>query len=145
MSAISMDFGRWALASADVEVQLIDSVTNGVGVPGSAEVAAAQFDPNMAWTLDRFQRRFAHAWVPGRVVLTSDALEFRPRQHEDSHTPLALRLNAVVSIEAISKLFTKLVRVEVNSGQVIAFRCRAPFAFAEQLQMAAGAVRAVAA
>jgi hypothetical protein len=51
----------------------------------------------------------------------------------------------VVSIEAISKLFTKLVRVEVTSGQVIAFRCRSPFVFAEQLQMAAGAVRAVAA
>ena len=145
MSTISMNAGRWALASTDVEVQVINASADGAHMPEHAEVVAAPFGQSLSWTLDRFQRRFGHAWVPGRVVLTADALDFRPRQQEDSPTPLALRLGEVVSIEAISKLFTKLVRVEVTSGQVIAFRCRSPFVFAEQLQMAAGAVRAVAA
>jgi hypothetical protein len=135
---------RHVLASVEAEVRVIGA-DDGVGAHHSMVESSRPPTQSLTWTLERFQRRFGHNWVPGQVVVSAGALEFHTREHDDSPIPLAMRLGEVVAIEAVSKIFSKLVRVEVATGQKLEIRCRTPFSFAEQLQMAAGEVRAAAA
>ncbi len=140
-----MDAGRWLLAAVDADVQVLALGASDLPVFEVERDHNGAIVTGLGWTLERFQRRFGHHWVPGRVELSADAVEFRPREPIASATPLALRLHEVDSIDAIVKVFNKTVRVGVAGGHLLAFRCREPFAFAEQLRMAAGAVRATAA
>jgi hypothetical protein len=145
MSTIAMDAGRWVLAAADTEVQLIAAAPQARRADLDGQPGGTALNEVLALSLRRFEHHHGRSWVPGRLVLTADALEFRPREFEGFPTPIVLRMSDVVSVEAISRLFTKMVRVEVGAGQMLSLRCRSPFTFAEQLQMAAGAVRAAAA
>ncbi|HML50683.1 MAG TPA: hypothetical protein PKD84_04625 [Propionicimonas sp.] len=147
MPTVDADVSRWIVASHDTEVMVMDSVASHVLTDAeSAEDSA--FNQSLEWTLRRFQDRFASSWVTGRVTLTSEALQFYPRETTEevtSPTPIALRLNEVIDISTESRLFHKAVRVMLASGQTLTFRCRAPEVFAEQIRTVAGAVRAMSA
>lgn len=145
MPSTGMEADRWVLAAVDADVQVLELGAGELAVFDVERDESGAVLTGLGWTLERFQRRFGHHWVPGRVELSAGAVEFRPREPVASATPLALRLHEVDSIDAISKVFNKTVRVGVAGGHLLAFRCREPFAFAEQLRMAAGAVRATAA
>lgn len=147
MPAVDVDVSRWVVAASETEVMV--SETGGLAVPESNdETNQGRFNQSLSWTLRRFQDRFGSSWVPGRVILSSDALQFRPREAENdgsSPTPIALHFDEVIDISTESRLFSKTVRVTLSSGQALTFRCRAPEVFAEQLRTVAGAVRAVSA
>ena len=140
-----MDAGRWLLASVDTDVQVVALGASDLPVFEVERDHNGAIVTGLGWTLERFQRRFGHHWVPGRIELSADALEFRPRDNLASSTPFALRLHEIDSIEAVAKVFNKTIRLGVAGGHLLAFRCREPFALAEQMRMAAGAVRATAA
>jgi len=144
MPLTSMDASRWVLASVDTEVQVLSDNAEHSAAPTQDQELPIGSITGLGWTLRRFVRRFGNQWVPGRVELSSDALEFRPRDPEASSTPIALLLSEVGSVEAVSKVFQKTVQVGVTDGDVLVLRCRSPYVFAEQLRMAAGAVRAMA-
>jgi hypothetical protein len=147
MPSTGMDATRWALVSADVEVMVDGAHVEEAESPQDSTTPLAPFNQSLDWTLQRFRERFGRTWVAGRLVLRSDSLEFRPREMEDglhSSTPIMVRLADVSAVSAESRVFSKLVRVAISSGQQLTFRCRNPHALAEQLRMAAGAVRAAA-
>ncbi len=106
--------------------------------PTAAEVG------DTTWTLTRFHERFGNQWVAGRVVISSEALEFRPRDQLNP-VPLALRVGLVTSIEPVATLFHKAMRVQLASGEVLTFRCRTAASLVEGLETAVGAVRSAAA
>jgi hypothetical protein len=108
-----------------------------------AEASSAEVG-DTAWTLARFHERFGNQWVAGRVVISSEALEFRPRDSV-SAVPLALRVGQVTSIESVSTLFNKSMRVQLASGEVLTFRCRTAASLVEGLETAVGAARSAAA
>lgn len=146
MPAVDIDVSRWVVATSDTELMV-------TGLGGSVgdrfeDPTDGEYDQNLQWTLRRFQDRFGSTWVPGRVTLSPDALRFRPRESTtdlSSPTLVALHLQEVLDINTDTKLFNKLVRVVLCSGQTLTFRCRAPEVFAEQLRAAAGAMRALSA
>lgn len=146
MPAVDIDVSRWAIATADTELMVTGPARSGADLFDDAVDGGP--DQSLQWTLARFQHRFGSTWVPGRVTLCPDALKFRPREttaDPSSPTPLALHLHEVLDISTDTRLFNKLVRVALDSGQTLTFRCRAPEVFAEQLRTAAGAVRAFSA
>lgn len=146
MPAVDIDVSRWVVATADTELMVTGPVGPDTDVFDDAD--DGEFNQSLQWTLHRFQHRFGSTWVPGRVTLSSDALRFRPREASaevSSPTPLALHLSELLDISTDTRLFNKLVRVTLSSGQTLTFRCRAPEVFAEQLRSAAGAVRALSA
>lgn len=147
MPTTDADVSRWIVASQDAEVMVTDSGASHI-LADQDSADDAGFNQSLEWTLRRFQDRFASSWVTGRVTLTSEALQFYPRETTEemtSPTPIALRLNEVIDISTESKLFHKAVRVGLASGQTLCFRCRAPEVLAEQVRTAAGAVRAMSA
>lgn len=147
MTPASMQIGRWALASAEADLQLgaADTATEVVGkhVLDEPDQLVGELD-DTAWTLARFHERFGSQWVSGRVVVSAEALEFRPRDQVNT-VPLALRIGQVTTIEPVTTLFNKGMRVQLTSGEVLTFRCRTASDFMETLQTAAGAARAAAA
>jgi hypothetical protein len=138
-----MQIGRWALASAEAEVQLgaVHSAVENVDEQPEELVEEAG---DTAWTLARFHDRFGNHWVSGRVVISAEALEFRPRDQVNA-VPLALRVGQVTAIESVSTLFNKAMRVQLATGEVLTFRCRNAAELVEGLQSAAGAARSAAA
>ena len=143
MTPASMQSGRWALASAEADVQL-GAVHSAVENADEHTAELAEDAGDTAWTLSRFHDRFGSQWVSGRVVISAEALEFRPRDQVNT-VPLALRVGQVTAIESISTLFNKGMRVQLASGEVLTFRCRTASELVESLQSAAGAARAAAA
>lgn len=142
-----MNASRWVVAACDTDVMVSESTSSSAS-ESHDDADHNQFNQSLAWTLRRFQDRFGSSWVPGRVILSSDALQFRPRETESegsSPTPIALHFDEVIDISTEARLFSKTVRVALASGQVLTFRCRAPEGFAEQLRTVAGAVRALSA
>lgn len=147
MPAVDVDVSRWVVAASETEV-MVSTAMDALGDQSDGTADQGQFSQSLSWTLRRFQDRFGTAWVPGRMILSSEALQFRPRETDtdgSSPTPIALRLHEVIDISTESRLFSKTVRVMLASGQVLTFRCRAPEVFAEQLRTVAGAVRALSA
>lgn len=143
MTTASMQIGRWALASADADVQLGAVRSMGEHGEDHVEPTAAEVG-DTTWTLTRFHERFGNQWVAGRVVISSEALEFRPRD-QFNPVPLALRVGLVTSIEPVATLFHKAMRVQLASGEVLTFRCRTAASLVEGLETAVGAVRSAAA
>ncbi len=143
MTPASMQSGRWALASAEADVQLGAVRSMDEHADDHVEEPADQAG-DTAWTLARFHERFGNQWVAGRVVISSEALEFRPRDQVNA-VPLALRVSQVSSIESISTLFSKAMRVQLASGDVLTFRCRTAAGLIEGLESAVGAARSTAA
>jgi len=147
MTPASMQIGRWALASAEADLQLgvASTATDVVDEHAldEADRPAVELD-DTAWTLARFHERFGGQWVSGRVVVSAEALEFRPRDQVNA-VPLALRIGQVTTIEPVSTLFNKGMRVQLATGEVLTFRCRTASDLMETLQSAAGAARAAAA
>lgn len=144
MPSLGMDSGRWVLAAADVEAQVMDAPDSAGDETEAGDSVAGQVSDAL-WTLARFRERFGHGWAAGRVEISADFVEFRPRQADDSGLPIAVQTRNIRSVEAVSRVFTKLVRVTMASGHVIVLRCRAPQELAEQLRSAIGALRAAAA
>lgn len=138
-----MQIGRWALASAEADVQLV--AVRSMGEHSDDHVEATTEDlGDTTWTLARFHERFGNQWVAGKVVISSEALEFRPRDQINAF-PLALRVGQVTSIESVSTLFNKAMRVQLASGEVLTFRCRTAASLIEGLETAVGAARSAAA
>ena len=147
MPTVDADVSRWIVASHDTEVMVTDAGATHVLTDSDSEDQSA-FNQSLEWTLRRFQDRFGGSWVTGRVILTSEAVQFYPRETTEevtSPTPIALRLSEVMDIATESRLFHRAVRVALVSGQILTFRCRTPEVFAEQIRTAAGAVRAMSA
>ena len=143
MTPASMQIGRWALASAEADVQL--GAVRSVDEHAADHVEAPDGElGDTTWTLARFHERFGNQWVSGRVVISSEALEFRPRD-QVNYVPLALRVSQVTSIESVSTLFNKSMRVQLASGEVLTFRCRTVANLVEGLESAVGAARSTAA
>lgn len=142
MTTASMQIGRWALASAEADVQL--GAVRSMGEREDDHVEGTPEGGDTAWTLSRFHERFGNQWVAGRVVISSEALEFRPRDQVNA-VPLALRVGQVTSIEPVATLFHKAMRVQLASGEVLTFRCRTAASLVEGLETAVGAVRSAAA
>jgi hypothetical protein len=140
MTQGSMEIGRWALASAEADVQLEVAEPPSIGT----DTALAEAVQDTSWTLARFQERFRTQWVAGRVIVSADALEFRPRDLLNT-MPLALRVGQLIAIEPVSTLFNKGMRVRLTTGEVLTFRCRSAAGVIESLQSVAGAARAAAA
>lgn len=147
MPTVDESARRWIVASHDTEAMVIDAIEPHTSADFEDPEDAA-FNQSLEWTLRRFQDRFGSSWVTGRVTLTSEALQFYPRETSEegtSPTPIALRLNDVIDISTESRLFHKAVRVTVASGRILTFRCRTPQVFAEQIRTVAGAARAMSA
>lgn len=143
MTVLTNQAETWELCIRDVEV-LVSPDPRSAAPDESAEATSRE---NLAWTLPRFRERFGNVWVSGRGSIDRATVRILPREDADamSQPPLVIRLDELGTITTESKIFSKVVVLESVSGHTIRLRCRAPEAFAENLRLAAGQLRAAAA
>jgi hypothetical protein len=137
MPPISMNSKHWELDSTSADLMV-------TATPAQAENSdqtpddgsATPFGESLAWTLVRFHDRFGKSWVPGRIVLRADTLEFRPQRGAlvgGELTYVAVRFPEVVWVKVDSRIFRTAVKIAISSGHVISLRCRSAKALADRL------------